>query len=134
MNLVKRMTNENSKRMIAILLLTAMLFSLIVPVQTESAYAASNISVGTKVNLKFDHTIRYGIGDGGYSNLMMASGINDSLENRYVFCIQPHMQTPTDGQYAISKIYTSDSGEASVLRKLVYYAKGYPGWSVGKSM
>ena len=52
MNLVKRMTNENSKRMIAILLLTAMLFSLIVPVQTESAYAASNISVGTKVNLK----------------------------------------------------------------------------------
>lgn len=34
------------------------------------------------------------------------------------------MQTPTDGQYAISKIYTSDSDEASVLRKLVYYVHG----------
>ena len=43
------------------------------------------------------------------------------------------MTTPSAGTYTIDKMYTSDSGKADVLRKLVYYAKGYPGWSWAKN-
>ena len=84
------------------------------------------------MKLVHDHQIRYGSGDGGYSNLMEAHGIDDSLGNRPVFCTQPNMPTPSAATYTIDKMYTSDSGKADVLRKLVYYAKGYPGWSWGK--
>ena len=99
-----------------------------------STYAAEDdgYGVGDKVKLVHDHQIRYGSGDGGYSNLMEAHGIDDSRGNRPVSCTQPNMPTPSAGTYTIDKMYTSDSGKADVLRKLVYYAKGYPGWSWGK--
>ena len=74
----------------------------------------------------------YAAEDDGYSNLMEAHGIDDSLGNRPVFCTQPNMPTPSAGTYTIDKMYTSDSGKSDVLRKLVYYAKGYPGWSWAK--
>ena len=135
MNVVKNMTHERVKKPVAILLLIAMLMSLITPFQTDTAYAADDdLGVGDVVHLELHHQIRYGEGDGGYSNLMKAIGIDDSLGDRYVFCTQPHMPTPEDGNYKIDKMYTGNTGNAAMLRKLVYYAKGYPGWSKGQDM
>jgi len=135
MNVVKNMTHERVKKPVAILLLIAMLMSLITPFQTDTAYAADDdLGVGDVVHLELHHQIRYGEGEGGYSNLMKAIGIDDSLGDRYVFCTQPHMPTPEDGNYKIDKMYTGNTGNAAMLRKLVYYAKGYPGWSKGQDM
>ena len=135
MNVVKNMTHERVKKPVAILLLIAMLMSLITPFQTDTAYAADgDLGVGDVVHLELHHQIRYGEGDGGYSNLMKAIGIDDSLGDRYVFCTQPNMPTPEDGNYKIDKMYTGNTGTAAMLRKLVYYAKGYPGWSKGQDM
>ena len=135
MNVVKNMTHERVKKPVAILLLIAMLMSLITPFQTDTAYAADDdLGVGDTVHLELHHQIRYGEGEGGYSNLMKAIGIDDSLGDRYVFCTQPNMPTPEDGNYKIDKMYTGNTGTAAMLRKLVYYAKGYPGWSKGQDM
>ena len=135
MNLSKGMMNEKRKKAIAIMLLIAIMFSVFAPTQNNMAYAADDdLGVGTKVTLNHHHQIRYGTGDGAYSNLMKAVGIDDSLGDRYVFCTQPHMPTPSSGDYVIDKMYASDTGTSSMMRKLVYYAKGYPGWSKAKAM
>lgn len=132
MNYSKVRENNLMKRLFAIFLLVAVILSTFSP---ATSYAASDdVGVGTKVTLRHDHQIRYGTGVDGISNLMKATGIDDSLGDRYVFCTQPHMPAPSNGTYTIDKMYTSDTGNAAIIRKLVYYAKGYPGWSKGKSM
>ena len=135
MNNEKLHTGSRNKRMFAVFMVFALIITTLLPSYNNAAYAekVDVVGVGTKVNLEHHHQIRYGTGDGGYSNLMKAYGIDDSLGNRYVFCTQPHMPSPPNGSYTIDKMYTSDAGTASVLRKLVYYAKGYPGWSKGKA-
>ena len=135
MNNEKLHIGSRNKRMFAVFMVFALIITTLLPSYNNAAYAETDddIGVGTKVNLEHHHQIRYGTGDGGYSNLMEAYGIDDSLGNRYVFCTQPHMPSPPNGSYTIDKMYTSDAGTASVLRKLVYYAKGYPGWSKGKA-
>lgn len=135
MNISNRMLDKQNRRVISIIMLISILLSVIVPTKTSTVYADDgDLGVGSVVHLEIHHTIRYGTGDGGYSNLMQATGIDDSLGSRYVFCTQPYMPTPPDGNYKIDKMYTEDTGKASVLRKLIYYAKGYPGWSKGKDM
>lgn len=135
MNLSKGIMGKKRKKAIAVMLLIAIMFSVFAPIQNNMAYAADDdLGVGTKVTLKHHHQIRYGTGDGAYSNLMKAVGIDDSLGDRYVFCTQPHMPTPSSGDYVIDKMYASDTGTASIMRKLVYYAKGYPGWSKARAM
>lgn len=126
-------TQENKmfKRLLAILAIMTILFSSIVPAKT---YADSDeVGVGTKVKLSHVKMVRYGEGYTGLTHQMKASGIDDSLGDRYVFCVQPHLLAPDAGTYKIDKMYSSDSGNAAMLRKLVYYAKGYPGWSFAKS-
>lgn len=125
------MTYYKTKKPLSLILALLMLLTCMATA-TSSVYADDDIGVGTKVTLKHDHQIRYGSGDGGYSNLMKATGINDTLGTRPVFCTQPSMASPSAGTYTIDKMYTSDTGNADVIRKLVYYAKGYPGWSWAK--
>ncbi|MDO4518553.1 MAG: hypothetical protein Q4B78_05030, partial [Bacillota bacterium] len=123
------------KRVFVVVLIASLLLSMLTPFMSEKAYAASDdIGVGTKVKLTHSHQIRYGTGINGLSNLMKATGIDDSLGDRYVFCTQPHMPAPPNGNYTIDKMYTGDTGEAQMMRKLVYYCKGYPGWSKGKAL
>lgn len=127
-------SNTTKKSISVISMFMVMIMGFATAFAPVSTYAAEGdgYGVGDKVKLVHDHQIRYGSGDGGYSNLMEAHGIDDSLGNRPVFCTQPNMPTPSAGTYTIDKMYTSDSGKADVLRKLVYYAKGYPGWSWAK--
>ena len=127
-------SNTTKKSISVISMFMVMIMGFATAFAPVSTYAAEDdgYGVGDKVKLVHDHQIRYGSGDGGYSNLMEAHGIDDSLGNRPVFCTQPNMPTPSAGTYTIDKMYTSDSGKSDVLRKLVYYAKGYPGWSWGK--
>ena len=127
-------SNTTKKSISVISMFMVLLMGFATAFAPVSTYAAEDdgYGVGDKVKLVHDHQIRYGSGDGGYSNLMEAHGIDDSLGNRPVFCTQPNMPTPSAGTYTIDKMYTSDSGKSDVLRKLVYYAKGYPGWSWGK--
>ena len=124
-------SNTTKKSISVISMFMVMIMGFATAFAPVSTYAAEDdgYGVGDKVKLVHDHQIRYGSGDGGYSNLMEAHGIDDSLGNRPVFCTQPNMPTPSAATYTIDKMYTSDSGKADVLRKLVYYAKGYPGWS-----
>ena len=127
-------SNTTKKSISVISMFMVMIMGFAAAFAPVSTYAAEGdgYGVGDKVKLVHDHQIRYGSGDGGYSNLMEAHGIDDSLGNRPVFCTQPNMPTPSAGTYTIDKMYTSDSGKSDVLRKLVYYAKGYPGWSWAK--
>ena len=127
-------SNTTKKSISVISMFMVMIMGFATAFAPVSTYAAEDdgYGVGDKVKLVHDHQIRYGSGDGGYSNLMEAHGIDDSLGNRPVFCTQPNMPTPSAGTYTIDKMYTSDSGKSDVLRKLVYYAKGYPGWSWAK--
>ena len=127
-------SNTTKKSISVISMFMVLLMGFATAFAPVSTYAAEDdgYGVGDKVKLVHDHQIRYGSGDGGYSNLMEAHGIDDSLGNRPVFCTQPNMPTPSAGTYTIDKMYTSDSGKSDVLRKLVYYAKGYPGWSWAK--
>ena len=127
-------SNTTKKSISVISMFMVMIMGFATAFAPVSTYAAEGdgYGVGDKVKLVHDHQIRYGSGDGGYSNLMEANGIDDSLGNRPVFCTQPNMPTPSAGTYTIDKMYTSDSGKSDVLRKLVYYAKGYPGWSWAK--
>lgn len=127
-------SNTTKKSISVISMFMVMIMGFATAFAPVSTYAAEDdgYGVGDKVKLVHDHQIRYGSGDGGYSNLMEAHGIDDSLGNRTVSCTQPNMPTPSAGTYTIDKMYTSDSGKADVLRKLVYYAKGYPGWSWAK--
>jgi len=135
MTLSKKLMNAKGRKAIAIMLLITLLTSLFIPTQSNTAYAADDdLGVGTKVQLTHHHQIVYGTGAGGYSNLMKAVGIDDSLGDRYVFCTQPYMAAPPSGEYTIDKMYASDTGTSAMMRKLVYYAKGYPGWSTGKAM
>ena len=123
---------QNAKRRIMAAIMAAAL--IISGLFTASdSYAADGVGEGTYVTLKYDHRIFYGTGDGGYSNLMKASGIDDSLGERFVFCLQPHLKSPANGNYRIDKMYTGDTGTDAMLRKLVYYAKGYPGWQEGQA-
>ena len=124
-------SNTTKKSISVISMFMVMIMGFATAFAPVSTYAAEDdgYGVGDKVKLVHDHQIRYGSGDGGYSNIMEAHGIDDSLGNRPVSCTQPNMPTPSAGTYTIDKMYTSDSGKADVLRKLVYYAKGYPGWS-----
>ena len=128
-------SNTTKKSISVISMFMVMIMGFATAFAPVSTYAAEDdgYGVGDKVKLVHDHQIRYGSGDGGYSNLMEAHGIDDSLGNRPVFCTQPNMPTPSAGTYTIDKMYTSDSGKSDVLRKLVYYAKGYPGWSWAKN-
>ena len=127
-------SNTTKKSISVISMFMVMIMGFATAFAPVSTYAAEDdgYGVGDKVKLVHDHQIRYGSGDGGYSNLMEAHGIDDSLGNRPVSCTQPNMPTPSAGTYTIDKMYTSDSGKSDVLRKLVYYAKGYPGWSWAK--
>ena len=135
MNISNRMLDKQNRRVISIIMLISILLSVIVPTKTSTVYADDgDLGVGSVVHLEIHHTIRYGTGDGGYSNLMQATGIDDSLGSRYVFCTQPYMPTPPDGNYKIDKMYTEDTGKASVLRKLIYYAKGYPGLVLSRTV
>ncbi len=129
------MKETYGKRAFVIVMILSMILSMLTPFMTESAYAdTGDVGVGTKVKLTHVKLVKYGDGNTGLTHQMRASGIDDSLDNRYVFCTQPHLYAPDAGTYTIDKMYTSDTGNAAMLRKLVYYSPSYPGWSKGKAM
>lgn len=103
-------SNTTKKSISVISMFMVMIMGFATAFAPVSTYAAEDdgYGVGDKVKLVHDHQIRYGSGDGGYSNLMEAHGIDDSLGNRPVFCTQPNMPTPSAATYTIDKMYTSD--------------------------
>lgn len=113
------------KRMYAIALSVLMILGMLMTAFTNDAYAASTTK---KITIKFDHTITYGSGEGGYTNLKMTD-IDDSLGKRPVLCMQPSVGSPPDGTYTIDKTITDDgTGKWNCLRNIVYYTPGYPGY------
>ena len=90
-------SNTTKKSISVISMFMVMIMGFATAFAPVSTYAAEDdgYGVGDKVKLVHDHQIRYGSGDGGYSNLMEAHGIDDSLGNRPVFCTRPNMPTPS---------------------------------------
>lgn len=74
-------SNTTKKSISVISMFMVMIMGFATAFAPVSTYAAEDdgYGVGDKVKLVHDHQIRYGSGDGGYSNLMEAHGIDDSL-------------------------------------------------------
>lgn len=97
------------------------------PNVTTEANAASTLK---NITISFSHTITYGSGEGGYTNLK-TTDFDDSLGERPVLCMQPAVETPPDGTYTVNKVLDDDLGTGSwnAIRNIVYYTPGYPGYN-----
>ena len=100
----------------------------LVPYGAEEAYAFSG-KVGSKYNVTDGGRITYGSGDGGYSN-SKKTDLDDSLGNRYSYCVQPDKPTPTATRVTVDKVVTDedDRGKWNALRNIIYYSPSYPGY------
>lgn len=118
-------TKTYLNRVWATLLTVLMILAALMPAFTTNAYAASTVK---KITIKFSHTITYGSGEGGYTNLKVTD-LNDSMGSRPVLCMQPSVASPPDGTYTVDKTITDDgTGKWNCIRNLVYYTPGYPGY------
>ncbi len=100
----------------------------LMPYGAEEAYAFSG-KVGSKYNVTDGGRITYGSGDGGYSN-SKKTDLDDSLGNRYSYCVQPDKPTPTATRVTVDKVVTDedDRGKWNALRNIIYYSPSYPGY------
>lgn len=121
---------NKARRVFAMILAMIMTLGVIAPMSTSETYAASTVK---KITIKFSHTITYGPGEGGYTNLKVTD-LNDSMGSRPVLCMQPAVGSPPDGTYTIDKTIEDDvTGKWRCIRNLVYYTPGYPGYSEVKN-
>lgn len=76
-------------------MLSAMLvMSSLVPALTTESYAKAFAGKkGDKYTVHFERQITYGPGQGGYSNALTCD-LDDSLEKRYSYCVQPDLPSP----------------------------------------
>ncbi len=124
------MTDNNyhgaAKRMLTTMLALIMILGLVT--QTVSAAGFSG-KVGSKYTVTDGGQIRYGSGDGGYSNSRKCD-LGDDLGSRYSYCVQPAKNSPPTGTVTVDKVVTDedDSGKWNALRNVVYYSPSYPGY------
>ena len=123
MNLEKRMNKP-----IVITLIALMILCSVMPIMTDTALAFSG-KKGSTYYTTDGGRITYGSGDGGYSNSRKAD-LDDSIGNRYAYCVQPSKVSPVVGKMTVDKVITDDNetGKWNALRNIVFYAPSYPGY------
>ena len=109
--------------LVAILLIYASLFNT-----SEKAFAFSG-KKGSVYTVTSGDVIRYGEGEGGYSNSKLTD-LDDGLGMRYSYCVQPSRLTPTATRVTVDKVVTdeADTGKWNALRNIIYYSPSYPGY------
>ena len=116
------------KRMLTMTLALIMVLGSVVPIATQEASAFDG-KKGSKYTVTDGGQIRYGSGDGGYSNSRKCD-LGDDLGSRYSYCVQPAKNSPPTGTVTVDKVVTDedDKGKWNALRNIVYYSPSYPGY------
>ena len=116
------------KRMLTMTLALIMVLGSVIPIATQEASAFGG-KVGSKYTVTDGGQIRYGSGDGGYSNSRKCD-LGDDLGSRYSYCVQPAKNSPPTGTVTVDKVVTDedDKGKWNALRNIVYYSPSYPGY------
>ena len=82
------------KRLLTMTLALVMVLGTAMPLVTQTASAAGfSGKVGSKYTVTDGGQIRYGSGDGGYSNSRKCD-LGDDLGSRYSYCVQPAKNSP----------------------------------------
>lgn len=84
---------------------------------------------GSKYTVYDGGQIRYGSGEGGYSNSRKCD-LGDDLGSRYSYCVQPSKLSPGTGTVTVDKVIDDDDdkGKWNALRNIIYYSPSYPGY------
>ena len=116
------------RKMGTILLAFMMMLTAMLPMMTEEASAFSGKKGSTYTTHKGSQ-IRYGSGDGGYSNTL-TTDLGDSLGSRYSYCVQPDRRSPEAGKATVDKVLEDDldTGKWNGIRNICYYSPSYPGY------
>ncbi|MCR4709152.1 MAG: VaFE repeat-containing surface-anchored protein [Clostridiales bacterium] len=119
---------KNDKRRVRALVIALIIVLIGSTLMTENALAFSG-KKGSVYTVTSGKQIRYGQGDGGYSNSKMTD-LNDGLGNRYSYCVQPSRPTPQATRVTVDKVVTddADTGKWNALRNIIYYSPSYPGY------
>ena len=118
------------KRLLTMTLALVMVLGTAMPLVTQTASAAGfSGKVGSKYTVTDGGQIRYGSGDGGYSNSRKCD-LGDDLGSRYSYCVQPAKSSPPTGTVTVDKVVTEEdnAGKWNALRNIVYYSPSYPGY------
>ena len=116
------------RKMGTILLVFMMMLTAVLPMMTEEASAFSGKKGSTYTTHKGPQ-IRYGSGDGGYSNTLKTD-LGDHLGTRYSYCVQPDRRSPEAGKATVDKVLEDDldTGKWNGIRNICYYSPSYPGY------
>ena len=123
MNFEKRMNKP-----IVIVLIALMILCSVVPLMADRAFAFSG-KIGSEYYTTDGGRITYAPGDGGYSN-SRKTDLNDTIGNRYAYCVQPSKISPVVGKMTVDRVITDedDTGKWNALRNIVFYSPSYPGY------
>lgn len=115
-------------RAVTLSLAFLMVLTTMLPFVTEEASAFSG-KVGSKYTVTDGGQIRYGSGEGGYSNSRKCD-LGDDLGSRYSYCVQPAKLSPATGTVTVDKVVTEDDdkGKWNAIRNIMYYSPSYPGY------
>ncbi len=99
MNFEKRMNKP-----IVIVLIALMILCSVVPLMADKAFAFSG-KIGSEYYTTDGGRITYAPGDGGYSN-SRKTDLNDTIGNRYAYCVQPSKISPVVGKMTVDRVIT----------------------------
>lgn len=116
------------RKMGTILLAFMMMLTAVLPMMTKEASAFSGKKGSTYTTHKGPQ-IKYGSGDGGYSNTL-TTDLGDRLGTRYSYCVQPYNRSPEAGKATVDKVLGDDldTGKWNGIRNICYYSPSYPGY------
>lgn len=116
------------RKMGTILLAFMMMLTAVLPMMTKEASAFSG-KKGSTYTTYSGGRIRYGSGDGGYSNTLKTD-LGDRLGSRYSYCVQPDRLSPSAGKATVDKVLEDDldTGKWNGIRNICYYSPSYPGY------
>ena len=117
------------KRLLTMTLALVMVLGASMPLMTQESYAAFTGKKGSKYTVYDGGQIRYGSGEGGYSNSRKCD-LGDDLGSRYSYCVQPSKLSPGTGTVTVDKVIDDDDdkGKWNALRNIIYYSPSYPGY------
>lgn len=117
------------KRLLTMTLALVMVLGAAMPLMTQESYAAFTGKKGSKYTVYDGGQIRYGSGEGGYSNSRKCD-LGDDLGSRYSYCVQPSKLSPGTGTVTVDKVIDDDDdkGKWNALRNIIYYSPSYPGY------
>ena len=117
------------KRLLTMTLALVMVLGAAMPLMTQESYAAFTGKKGSKYTVYDGGQIRYGSGEGGYSNSRKCD-LGDDLGSRYSYCVQPAKLSPGTGTVTVDKVIDDDDdkGKWNALRNIIYYSPSYPGY------